>query len=149
MLECIISADNYNTCICYCLQTQWNDPRGTSTIQLYSILVRLRSEHSFQNGDFDYNVVNQNIFSYIRYASGHPAYLIAINFGATASTADYRNYYDGKFITDDRYFLPEVGEIVLTSSNVDNSVLQGTKSTSLQQLTLQSHEAVVIRFWPE
>jgi len=62
---------------------------GVSNLEVYSQMTLLRQEPSFQWGAIEKAVVDENIVSYVRQASGFNGYLVAINFGKNAATVNF------------------------------------------------------------
>lgn len=71
------------------IQSQMNDERGISPVQVFHRLTRLRRERSFSVGQMQYAIVNDNVLSFMRYSKDSAPYLIALNLGSSESTDDY------------------------------------------------------------
>lgn len=128
------------------VEAQIRDTSGTSPIQLYKKIATLRKQHCFTSGGLEYAVVNKNIFSFFRWSpsSHHPSYLVAINIGDTQSTDNYRASPGG--FPPNKASVPDRAYVVYTTG-VASSQLAPTALVSLEKLTLQPGEGVVIRFW--
>jgi hypothetical protein len=48
-------------------------------LNIFKNLVKLRKEPSFQWGEFDYCLVNEQIFSFVRSALGFPMFIVVMN----------------------------------------------------------------------
>ena len=62
--------------------------RVASPMQLYAKLARLRKEVSFTAGEIQYSYVDDDVYSYMRFARNSAPYLILINIGTQPSTMD-------------------------------------------------------------
>ncbi|ESO88471.1 hypothetical protein LOTGIDRAFT_126021 [Lottia gigantea] len=114
------------------IQTQMESDH--SPIQLYSQLARLRQEPSFQYGDLNYAVVNDNIFSYVRQTEGQPQYLVTINFGKSKSVDDYTSYIQGR-----------EGKVIAHTGNLNNKPFYKQNIIiDLSQIILKSDQGLVI-----
>ena len=58
-----------------------------------------------------YVVIKDNVFSFVRHYTGHPSYLVAMNFGRKSSTDDFSVKIDGHTVTK--------GTLVLSSSKLE------------------------------
>ena len=112
-----------------------SDTSGRSSIQIYRKAALLRREASFRNNRIQYGVVNDHVFSYVRYKHGHPAYLIAMNLGMNSSSDDYRTI-QGLDATE--------GDIVISAVTRNTSLTEGSRA-SLRNITLQPGEAIIAR----
>jgi hypothetical protein len=97
-----------------------------STLRIFSDLTRIRQKPSFQWGEFNHAIVDENVFSFIRSAFGEPSFLVAmnlsnqnltVNFQATRllpSKAKVVYYFDNNLSSSDKLY--EDGKDVLTKS---------------------------------
>jgi hypothetical protein len=106
----------------------------------------LRREKAIVRGDFDYGVVNHEIFSFIRFENGLPGYLIAANFADTERVENFRRY-DGKF-PPGQGFVPQRAFLVLDSHAGNGSKLVENDFIKLDRVTLIPGQGLVMRFWP-
>jgi hypothetical protein len=54
-------------------------------------LTRIRQNPSFLFGDFEYAIVDDNIFSFIRCAKGHPSFLVAMNLSGSEVKSNFKS----------------------------------------------------------
>ena len=119
-------------------QAQREDHTNLSPIHLYGKLSRLRKETSFVIGEIQYALVNDHVFSFMRFAKNSAPYLIAVNVGTEASVCDFTltaGVQYGKIVA----YAKPVG-----SKSVRNlSYLEG-KTIDIQQVTLHPGEGMVL-----
>ena len=113
---------------------QRNDPSTTSTLQLYQRLATLRKYPSFQHGKLQYSVINENIFSFLRFAKDNAPYLIILNFGSKPTIEDF------SFSAGVGY-----GKVVAHAKGMTSSkeIKEGEK-INLSKLHLEPAEGVVV-----
>ena len=117
-----------------------------SSIWFYRKLSMLRKDQTLREGDFDFGLTTNNIFSFIRFREGQPGYLIAVNFGNKTIETNFQ-VYDGKFYPPNK-FIPETGYVVLNTGTSSKSKVPVKELIQLNQVSLEPAEGVVIRFWP-
>lgn len=126
-------------------QVQLNDP--TSHLNFYKRLAKLRHEIPFIKGDLDYAIVNEDIFSFIRFVNGATGYLVAANFGQAEKVENFRKY-KGKF-PPGQGFVPIKGYVVMNTHNDDiHSEVKENTFVQLSKVSLRPGQGLVIRFWP-
>lgn len=94
------------------LKKQMND--RYSHLDIYKKLATLKQEPSFQRGDFEYVLVNNQIFSFKRMADGEKPYVVVMNL------SDEDMYIDLHYEGD----LPEQVEIVMFFGKNQSESLQ-------------------------
>jgi len=92
------------------IKTQRSHGSGIGKIEVYAEVSNLRSEPSLQWGVFKSNV-KDNVYFYTRQAEGFDGYLVALNFGTSASTVD---------MTQGAMRVPQMGSIVASTHNFDD-----------------------------
>lgn len=98
-------------------------------------LIKLREQPSFLWGQIFTTTVNANIFSYVRKAEGHPAYLVAMNVGAKESSDDYVNSV--------KDLVTAKGEVVFSS--FDHSEFENGQEVGLDNVLLRPGNVVVFK----
>ncbi|CAH1777671.1 unnamed protein product [Owenia fusiformis] len=121
------------------VKVQQNDTSETSSLQVYRHLVKLRKNDVFRVGNFHYAVVTETIFSFVRHIENQPSFLVAINFGHKTTRTDF---FEGT-----QMWLPEDGQIVLTTGHLKDEDLVIDQTVDLQNISLESGEGIVIEFW--
>ena len=58
-------------------------------MQTYARLARLRKELSFTSGDVQYAHVDDDVYSFMRFARNSAPYLVAVNIGNAPATVDF------------------------------------------------------------
>ncbi|XP_067661432.1 maltase A3-like [Haliotis asinina] len=106
-----------------------------SPLNLYRKLAAFRDRPCFQYGGFEYGVVHEKIFSYIRYEVGGQTYLVTINFGHEISRDDYTEALNGE----------SHGEISITTGNVQSGKYRTGDKVNLHQLELNPGEGLIIK----
>ena len=106
---------------------------GNNTLQVYRKLARLRKQETFLRGSMQYVVINDNVFSFVRHYRGHPAYLVALNFGKESSVDDHSCFLGSNH---------NRGSVEIVSGN--STVREETK-LDLKKLKLAPGEGLVIK----
>lgn len=65
-----------------------------STLKVYMELARIRKDPSFLWGTFEYAILNEKIFSFIRHAPDNPKFLVAMNLSDEDVTTDFSTVKD-------------------------------------------------------
>ncbi|KAG1653565.1 Maltase 2 [Nymphon striatum] len=111
-----------------------------SHLSLYKQLVKLRNEPTFLYGVVEFPIVNELIFSALRYHKGVPGYLLVMNVGDNSTTVDFTN----------KPRLPSTGLVHLSSYNlVDKDLATNGKRVSLSDISLDPKQAVMLTFIPK
>ena len=98
--------------------------------------MRLRKLPSFTNGFLIYDVISDNVLSFVRWKKGSDPYLVAINFGHSACTEDYSIELDGEVKVE--------GERVLSTGSVSETLQTGHR-VRLDKLHLCPGDAIVCK----
>lgn len=128
------------------VEVQKEDTSENSPLQFYKKLSKLRMQTSFQEGAFDFGIVNQDVFSFIRFLDAYPGYIIALNTGTSGSKINFVKY-NGHFPPKGA-FMPETGYVVYNTGNFNESTLQPGKLVNLDNVMLYPGQGAIIRFWP-
>ena len=119
-------------------QAQREDRTNLSPVHLYGKLSRLRKETSFVIGEIQYALVNDHVFSFMRFAKNSAPYLIAVNVGQAESSCDFTltaGVQYGKIVA----YAKPVGDKV-----VRNKAYTEGRTIDLQQVTLYPGEGMVL-----
>jgi len=106
--------------------------------KVYAELTKLRKEPSMLWGQFFDAVLNDNIFSYVRKAEGHPSFLVAINFGIKPSSDDYTSAV--------KNLVPKEAEVVFNSYNFEHDELAVGEKVKMDNILLKPGEAVIFKY---
>ncbi|XP_064608495.1 maltase 2-like [Liolophura sinensis] len=108
--------------------------KSPSHLKLYRQLAVLREEAAFELGSFEYVLVNDNIFSFVRRVDGQPAYFVAINFGHSVAMEDFRSGADAT-----------EGEVVFTTGNFQHHIYEVGQELELENIVLNPGQGIVMR----
>jgi len=140
------------------INVQDETKNSRSHLGIYRRLVQLRNQPTFHFGSVGFLPVVDDVFGFSRVKKGVPGYVILVNVGQNATTYDLtaipelvpKNYVNE--IDNAKYKFPDEGDIVMISSNVQESsplFTDGSKRTvRLVQVPLERNQAVVIKFVP-
>lgn len=91
------------------IMTQRAHGAGVGNIEVYAEVSNLKSEPSFQWGEFK-SMVKESVYYYTRQAEGFGGYLVALNFGSTSGTVDF---------TAGDMQVPQQGKIAASTHNFE------------------------------
>ena len=100
-------------------------------LQLFRKLIQLRKKPSFQKGSLQFNIVNEEIFSFVRYLEGSDVtYLVALNVGKSVRSCDFSQ-------------TGIMGNVVLVSCEADRDFNEGER-VDLTKVTLKPGDGLVL-----
>lgn len=111
--------------------------RVASSLQLFGKLARLRKELSFTAGEIQYAHIDNNVFSYMRFARNSAPYLVVVNIGDEASNLDLTE------TTGTRYGKVMVYATALQEKAIRRSFSEG-KTIDLNSVTVKPGEGLVL-----
>lgn len=115
-----------------------------SILSTFLVMAKLRQDSksaSFMYGDMILAGANENLFSFVRKARGHPAFYIAINFGKAPTAIPEGLSTMPK--------VPEVGTVVVTTANAHPDFKVGkTIEMSKEHILLKPGQGVVLKLGP-
>lgn len=117
------------------LQIEKHRGEGSGPLHMYGKLARLRKETSFMLGEIQFALVNDDIFSFMRFAKNSAPYLVTINIGSIPSTEDYTLTAGVQY-----------GKVVAYAKPVGakrGSYIEG-RTLDIQKLTLKPGEGLVL-----
>jgi hypothetical protein len=108
---------------------------------VYSKLIKLRSQPSFQWGNLEVGVAG-NILFYVRQATGFPGFLVAMNLGPTQSTVDFVHSAPQGLV------VPNKAKIAANTGNFgsSNGEFDVGKMVDLSNLLLREKQGVVFEW---
>eukprot|EP00918_Siedleckia_nematoides_P097379 GHVU01213502.1.p1 GENE.GHVU01213502.1~~GHVU01213502.1.p1 ORF type:complete len:684 (+),score=114.73 GHVU01213502.1:88-2139(+) len=123
------------------VQAQRADGGGHTSVEVYAQISTLRQQPSLQWGSFRFAYITDEILSFVRQAEGFDAYLVAINFGQHAATANFQTSLDD---------VPSRGQIVATTANFDSVYRQNDykigNTISLGKVHIRPGEGIVVKW---
>ena len=125
--------------MCCIAQVQERDP--ASTLSKYKELVQLRSKPSIQTGKTELVVINDNIFSFVRFAFGkfYPRFLVSVNVGKKESRDNY-------VMKVGKVQIPENGTVVFSHRARPQTSSPGSSTIHLSDILLKPGEGIVVEF---
>jgi len=134
------------------VQTQESHGAGVNQLRVFRQLVSVRRvSESLQWGTVEGLAVQSGVLIYVRHAVGFEPLLVAINFGPSPSTIDFREYQEHHLSSSVR--LPLEMKIVTSTQNFDGAGREGlfkngTVVSRMKMIHLRPAEGVVLSWAP-
>jgi glycosidase len=128
------------------VETQTAHGSGMSHIKVFESLIALKKEPSFQWGKFVVGV-EKSILFYIRQAEGFAGYLVAINFGPKAATANFKESFVSEMVPDEAEIVASTYNFDGTGRSKDYEDKTVIKLTSV--IYLKPTEGIVLKWEPK